>query len=264
MLALAAARTAVATAQDDDRSGRAIETAFALGVPRDYASARGLSGVREPQQLVRIGGVDALGYDQRLTPPAADAWLRMREAAARDGVELHAVSTFRSFDVQLAIVRGKLTRGESIERVLRVSAAPGYSEHHSGRAVDIGTPGYAALEEEFERSPAFAWLRRNAHFYGFALSYPPGNAQAMSYEPWHWCWHGDEHSALLSAGARRGPAGIMPPHSSWYGACKPATLPLRPLRSISRRWRRIAPTCSESPDSNCATNISPRTPCPTC
>lgn len=168
------------------------ESASRLGVPRDYARMRGLPSVREPQNLVSIGGHDALGYEQRLTPAAARAWTRMRDAAARDGVELRAVSTFRSVDVQSAIVRGKLARGQSIDAVLRVNAAPGYSEHHSGRAIDITTPGYAPVEEEFERSPAFAWLMKNAQAYDFTLSYPRGNPHALAYEPWHWCWHGED------------------------------------------------------------------------
>lgn len=174
--------------EERDRADAFIETAVHLGVPRDYAGARGLSGVREPQQLVGIGGHDALGHEQRLTPSAARAWMRMRAAAARDGIDLRAVSSFRSVDVQLAILRGKLADGQTIGEILRVNAAPGYSEHHSGRAIDLTTPGCAPLEEEFERSPAFAWLTENAGRFGFSLSYPRGNPQGFAYEPWHWYW----------------------------------------------------------------------------
>ena len=75
-----------------------------------------------------------------------------------------------------------------MEEILKVSAAPGYSEHHSGRVVDLTTPGYAPLEEEFEDSAAFAWLCRSAAEHGFYLSYPRGNPHGIAYEPWHWCW----------------------------------------------------------------------------
>ena len=185
----------LALAQTTAAPGRAndvADAAFRLGVPPDYARVHAWSKVREPQCLVSIGGRDALGHEQRLTPAAARAWTRMRDAAARDGVELRAVSTFRSVEVQSAIVRGKLARGQSIDAILRVNAAPGYSEHHSGRAIDITTPGYAPTEEEFERSSAFAWLMKHARAYGFVLSYPRGNAHALAYEPWHWCWQGDD------------------------------------------------------------------------
>jgi len=195
-LILMAARPAVALTPPRPGAEVLVEAAFRLGIPRDYASARGLADVREPQRLVGIGGRDALGYEQRLTPAAARAWARMRAAAAGDGIDLRAVSTFRSVEAQLAIVRGKLAHGQTMAEVLRVSAAPGYSEHHSGRAVDITTPGYAPVEEEFERSPAFSWLLRNAKFHHFRLSYPRGNAHAMAYEPWHWCWQDDAPESM--------------------------------------------------------------------
>ena len=113
----------------------------------------------------------------------------MRDTAAASGVDLQIVSAFRSAEYQLGIIQRKLDRGQSVEEILRVSAAPGYSEHHSGRALDLAAPGYAVLEEEFENSPAFAWLCDNARRFGFTLSYTRGNAHAIAYEPWHWCWH---------------------------------------------------------------------------
>ena len=165
-----------------------IARAHTLGVPRDYASTRGLKRTREPSQLAFIG-FDSQQRAQWLTPRAARAWMRMREAAARNGVDLQIVSAFRSVEHQFVILQRKLARGQAIEEILRVSAAPGYSEHHSGRAVDITTPGFAALEEEFEGSPAFLWLKKNARYFGFRLSYPRRNPHGIAYEPWHWCWH---------------------------------------------------------------------------
>jgi len=165
-----------------------IESAFALGVPRDYGRMRGLRRVREPSRLESIG-LDTQGREQFLAPRAARAWLRMREAAARDGVELQVVSAFRSVEYQLGILKRKRERGQAMEQILRVSAAPGYSEHHSGRALDVTTPGFAALEEEFENSPAFAWLKKHARRFGFHLSYPRRNPHGIAYEPWHFCWH---------------------------------------------------------------------------
>lgn len=166
---------------------RIVETACALGVPRSYGRQRELRLVREPRHLASIG-VDIHDREQWLTPRAARAWLCMRLAAADERVELQVVSAFRSAEYQLGIIRRKLERGIAMDEILRVSAAPGYSEHHSGRALDITTPGYAALEETFEQSPAFAWLRREAHRFGFVQSYPAGNRHGIAYEPWHWCW----------------------------------------------------------------------------
>ena len=165
-----------------------IERAFALGVPRGYGRERHLRLQREPARLVAIG-IDIHGRPQWLQPHAARAFARMRDAASGDGCELQLVSAFRSIEYQLGIVERKLARGQPMEEILRSSAAPGYSEHHSGRCVDLTTPGFDALEEAFERSPAFAWLARNAVHFGFTLSYPRDNRHGMSYEPWHWCRH---------------------------------------------------------------------------
>lgn len=159
-----------------------------FGVPADYGRQRGLRKVREPAQLAAIGS-DIHGRGQCLIPRAARALARMREAAAADGIDLQIVSAFRSARYQCGILERKLADGQDVKQILAVSAAPGYSEHHSGRAVDLTTPGYPALEEEFERSPAFAWLQQHAARYRFALSYPRGNRHGIAYEPWHWCWH---------------------------------------------------------------------------
>ncbi len=164
-----------------------IESAQGLGVPKSYGRERGLRIVREPAQL-RCVGQDIHGRWQWLVAPAARAWERMHAAAASDGVDLQLVSAFRSASYQLEILRRKLDRGQLIDEVLKVSAAPGYSEHHSGRVVDVTTPGYVALEEEFEKSAAFTWLCDNAGEHGFHLSYPRGNPHGIAYEPWHWCW----------------------------------------------------------------------------
>jgi D-alanyl-D-alanine carboxypeptidase len=141
----------------------------------------------EAGSLVSIGP-DIYQRDQRMVPEAAKAWRLMVESAADDDVVLQAVSAYRSVDYQAGIIRKKLERGESFEEILRVSSAPGYSEHHSGRAIDITTPGCAVLEEEFEESRAFSWLAAHAGRFGFHLSFPRGNPHGVAYEPWHWAW----------------------------------------------------------------------------
>ncbi|MDN5923810.1 MAG: M15 family metallopeptidase [Xanthomonadales bacterium] len=159
----------------------------ALGIPRDYGRQHQLRRLREPLSLISIGR-DIHDREQHLTPPAANAWRRMRDAAADAGVILQPVSAFRSIDYQIELIENKLARGQAIEQILAVNAAPEFSEHHSGRALDLTTPGYPSLEEAFENSPAFAWLQQHAHTFRFALSYPRDNPNGIIYEPWHWCW----------------------------------------------------------------------------
>ena len=158
-----------------------------LGIPKDYARVRHLPRHRETRTLVSIGR-NPDGRTLKLAPRAAAAWRKMQAAAATDGVALLAISGFRSVARQAGIIRGKLAQGQAIGAILRVVAAPGCSEHHSGRAVDIGSPGDTDLDERFARTAAFRWLKRHASRHGFFLSYPRHNPHAISYEPWHWCW----------------------------------------------------------------------------
>lgn len=171
-----------------ERRREILDEATALGIPRDYGRSRGLRLVREPHELICIGP-DIHARSQWLIPRAARAFSRMRDAAMNDRISLQVVSAFRSAEYQFSIIMRKLESGRSIAQILQVSAAPGYSEHHSGRVVDLTTPGYAALEEAFEQSAAFAWLREHASRFGFTLSYPRDNPHGIAYEPWHWCWH---------------------------------------------------------------------------
>jgi D-alanyl-D-alanine carboxypeptidase len=85
-----------------------------------------------------------------------------------------------------------LKNGRPLDDILTHIAIPGFSEHHSGRAVDIHEDGHTVLEEEFEKTQAFAWLRENAARFGFRLSYPRGNDQGIIYEPWHWYFTGTQ------------------------------------------------------------------------
>ncbi|GHA69282.1 M15 family metallopeptidase [Cognatilysobacter bugurensis] len=157
-----------------------------LGLDDRYALRTGLPLVAEPARLA-FAGVDRYRRALWLDAQAARAWQRMQAAARHDGVVLEAISGYRSHDYQLGIVERKLARGLTLDAILAVNAAPGYSEHHSGRALDIGAPGEPPAEESFERTPAFAWLQRHAAAHGFAMSYPRDNPHGIVYEPWHWC-----------------------------------------------------------------------------
>jgi len=158
-----------------------------LGIPQDYGLQRNLPLQPECPQPVSIGK-DLFDREQFLAEDAAGAWLNLQKAASKDGIELQVVSAYRPVEYQAGIVQRKLDAGIAIDDILKVSAAPGFSEHHSGRALDLTTPGFEVLEEEFELSLAFAWLLNHAHEFGFRLSYPRDNPHGVAYEPWHWYW----------------------------------------------------------------------------
>ena len=165
-----------------------VKSALAsLGISLDTIEARTLVLYPEATELVVAEtGEDARQH--RLVPPAARAWGSLKQAAHADRVGISIVSAFRSVERQAEIVRAKLARGQSIDEILSVSAPPGYSEHHTGRAVDLTTAGVRPLELEFEGTDAFEWLCGNAERFGFFLSYPRHNRHGYMYEPWHWCF----------------------------------------------------------------------------
>jgi D-alanyl-D-alanine carboxypeptidase len=175
---------------DDDFHARVKLIFQELGIPEDLLEARNLRPWPEPPALI-TAEVSNRGRAFQLTPKATQAWQTLKTAAADDGVELLMVSAFRSVEYQAAIIRSKLEQGLSLDRILTVNAPPGYSEHHSGWAIDIGSPDCPGLGEQFENTDAYRWLSAHAHRFGLFLSFPRNNAYGYVYEPWHWRYRGE-------------------------------------------------------------------------
>jgi D-alanyl-D-alanine carboxypeptidase len=141
-----------------------------------------------------------------LRSDAARAFRAMQQAAAADGVDLRLLSAFRSLALQKQLFFDvKADRNQDALTRARVSAPPGFSEHSTGYAVDLGDGRLPAthLSPDFEQSPAFRWLRANANRFHFTLSFPRGNAQGVSYEPWHWRYEGSTAALRLFEPAQR-------------------------------------------------------------
>jgi D-alanyl-D-alanine carboxypeptidase len=133
----------------------------------------------------------------QLRTAAAEQFRAMVIAAQADGVNLVPVSGFRSVAEQKRLFFDvKAQRGQVATERAEVSAPPGYSEHHTGYAVDIGDGSRpeANLSTRFEATAAFQWLQSNAARFSFELSFPQGNPQGVKYEPWHWRFVGDQQS----------------------------------------------------------------------
>jgi zinc D-Ala-D-Ala carboxypeptidase len=118
----------------------------------------------------------------------ADAFKRMQLDAKNNGVDLIIISGFRSVSDQGKLFENQTERRGSKEKAAKLSAPPGFSEHHTGFAMDIGDGKMpdTDLKFSFEKTPAYLWLVQNANNYGFELSFPPNNPQGVSFEPWHW------------------------------------------------------------------------------
>ena len=117
----------------------------------------------------------------------------MQFMAAQRGISLQLLSGYRSIDLQRDIFyENKSIRNQTAVERSMVSAPPGYSEHSTGYAIDVGDGNYpdTHFEVEFEQTPAFKWMKRFAPKYHFVLSFPPNNKQGVTYEPWHWRFEG--------------------------------------------------------------------------
>ena len=154
----------------------------------------------KPSELVAITPGIELQRD------AADALVAMRSAAADDGVDLVVLSGYRSIALQKHLFFDvKSARNQTASERARVSAPPGFSEHATGFAIDLGDgsqPG-ANLSQSFEQTAAFSWLKANGARYQFALSFPHGNSQGVSYEPWHWRYEGSTQALQVFEPAQR-------------------------------------------------------------
>ena len=147
-----------------------------------------------------------VGPGRRLHGDAAAAFLAMQRDAAEDGVELRLLSAFRDRETQHNLFFPVMVeRGQRPEERAKVSAPPGYSEHHTGYALDLGDARRPELDLEaaFDQSAAFNWLQQHAARYHFRLSFPADNHQGVAYEPWHWRWEGSSHALELFEQAHR-------------------------------------------------------------
>jgi LAS superfamily LD-carboxypeptidase LdcB len=154
--------------------------------------------VVEESQVVSVGKYRSTGHAVRLLPGAAAAFLEMREDGRRNGIDLVPISGFRSFTYQKRLFEREIKEYGSPERAARWYAPPGYSEHHTGLALDIADQAHPEcdLEPCFENTRAYDWLTKNAPRFGFELSFPK-NGDHVAFEPWHWRFVGDPESLKL-------------------------------------------------------------------
>lgn len=138
--------------------------------------------------------------DEYLHEEAVAALKQMMEAAQLDGVSLFLVSGFRDLSTQATLFQNRATEHGSAELAAKSVAPPGYSEHHTGYAVDLADGLGNFLE--FEHTPAFRWMAAHAHEYGFELSFPVNNDQGVDYEPWHWRFVRSPEAVEVFAAAR--------------------------------------------------------------
>lgn len=119
---------------------------------------------------------------------------QMLKEARAQGVNLKIASAFRSVKHQQNIIQRKKNEGQSVKQIYFFSAAEGFSEHHTGLAID-----FFPISSSFASSKTYQWLVENAEKYGFVQTFTESNAKVtgISVEPWDWKYVGDEQAKIL-------------------------------------------------------------------
>lgn len=144
-----------------------------------------------PTDLVAFDGV-------QLRAQAAEAATRMFAVAAAAGAPMTALSGYRSYATQQVTYQGWVAQYGQ-EQADVASARPGYSEHQTGLALDIGTGGSCDLQVCFKDTPAGLWAAEHAHKFGFVVRYPWWHHETTGYwyESWHLRYIGEDEAELF-------------------------------------------------------------------
>lgn len=140
-----------------------------------------------------------------LLPEVEAAFIKMSEAAEKEGIQFKVISSYRSYAHQKRIWNRKylrfnqagMTPQEAIEKIIEYSTIPGTSRHHWGTEVDLvdagpKVKGDVLLDSLFHHGPyqkIRRWLEKNAAQYGFELVYTKDTLRkGFAYEPWHYSY----------------------------------------------------------------------------
>ncbi len=135
---------------------------------------------------------------------------RLLAAAGNAGVtpQLGGISCFRSIAHQRSVFCSQIgprMRCKNAADRARSVGPPGFSEHATGYAIDFGirpSPRCPDLNPCIATSFAGQWLLSHAREFGFEQSFPAGNLQGVTWEPWHWRWVGASVNAPGAVRAR--------------------------------------------------------------
>lgn len=171
----------------------------ALNVKQNFGHFRYAEG--NPDEMLIIASYAQGEYQriEKLDPEAGIALMQLIYAARDDNVWITPVSGFRSIEKQNKLFQAQVQKLGSVEAAAKISAPPGYSEHHTGYTIDLADGNFPKKDvtEAFENTDAFRWLTINASKFGFEMSFPKNNRQGVSYEPWHWRFVGSEDARII-------------------------------------------------------------------
>ena len=155
---------------------------------------RSLSSEFVPDDLVDIDNKYTSEGGLQVSRIALNSFVKMYNAAESEGYQLVINSAYRSYSDQEEIVDKYLSSyGQSY--VDKYVAKPGFSEHQTGLAFDIGSRN----SRIFSDSKEYLWLKDNAYKYGFIYRFDSRYERITGFrhEAWHYRYVGEEIATYI-------------------------------------------------------------------
>ncbi|MCM1984810.1 M15 family metallopeptidase [Lyngbya confervoides] len=139
----------------------------------------------ERSQLQRLPGAGPGQRDEYLRPEAAQAWFQMQRAARAAGIQLAIADSYRTEAEQARLFARQVQRRGNRVAAAQWSAPPGYSEHHTGYALDLAGSDISGLLHPVQDRAVWQWVQQHGPAYGWEISFQAGNPFGITPEPWH-------------------------------------------------------------------------------
>lgn len=135
--------------------------------------------------------------NSQLSAKAYEAFKKLVDDSEKEGYHIRNNYAYRSYDYQNGVYE-EYKQKYGFDYAEQYAARPGYSEHQTGLALDVGVQTRYA-SGKFETSKEFIWMKENAHLYGFILRYPKDkeNITGYHYEPWHYRYVGVDAATYI-------------------------------------------------------------------
>ena len=186
-------RTEEPEATEEQKDGSVID--YMVLVNKDNALPDGWEEALETTTIT-----NSVGDEVEVESTAYEAYLQLKDALEKEGIHTELDSAYRSVAAQQKIV-DEFTEKYGEDYVKKYVAVPGYSEHHTGLALDLYliVDGKTVYENEdlVQYPEIWAKIEEKCPEYGFILRYPQGKEESTgyAYEPWHIRYVGSKETA---------------------------------------------------------------------
>lgn len=207
------------TANDAKRDSGAVQAAVPANFPKITSTDWRLLLVGPDHPLAKENEINSdqlveVAPGEKLDKRIVADYQKMKAEAKQAGVVITEISGYRSIADQQVVFNEKfqrmkaqgMTDEEAKAATMTDMTEPGYSEHHTGLAMDVVDEAWLAsdptwtLSEDYGKTVGGKWLAEHAKEYGFIIRYPANKTDLtkITYEPWHLRYVGREVAEYMS------------------------------------------------------------------